>query len=42
MTGVPPNKRDVNMVFQGHALFPHMTVPGNVMFGLPHRAGEFP
>jgi ABC-type Fe3+/spermidine/putrescine transport system ATPase subunit len=34
MTGVPPNMRDVNMVFQGYALFPHMTVPGNVVFGL--------
>src|SRR5512141_2570081 len=28
--GVPPNKREVNMVFQNYALFPHMTVEGNV------------
>jgi spermidine/putrescine transport system ATP-binding protein len=34
MTGVPPNKRDVNMVFQSYAPFPHMTVQDNVAFGL--------
>jgi spermidine/putrescine transport system ATP-binding protein len=32
--GVPPNKREVNMVFQNYALFPHMTVEGNVEYGL--------
>ncbi|MFN8016035.1 MAG: ABC transporter ATP-binding protein [Acidimicrobiia bacterium] len=31
---VPPYKRDVNTVFQQYALFPHMTVLKNVMFGL--------
>lgn len=30
----PPFKRDVNTVFQQYALFPHMTVLKNVMFGL--------
>jgi spermidine/putrescine transport system ATP-binding protein len=30
----PPNKRPVNTVFQSYALFPHMTVEGNVSFGL--------
>ena len=30
----PPNKRPVNTVFQNYALFPHMTVAGNVEFGL--------
>ena len=25
MTGLPPNKRPVNMVFQSYAVFPHMT-----------------
>src|SRR5215472_5195109 len=35
--GVPPNKRDVNMVFQSYALFPHMNVFENVAFGLRRR-----
>ena len=30
----PPEKRDVNMVFQDYALFPHMTSAENVGFGL--------
>jgi spermidine/putrescine transport system ATP-binding protein len=30
----PPNKRNVNTVFQSYALFPHLTVAGNVEFGL--------
>jgi putrescine transport system ATP-binding protein len=34
MAGVPPYKRPVNMMFQSYALFPHMTVEGNVAFGL--------
>ncbi len=34
IVGVPPNKREVNMVFQHYALFPHMTVEGNVEYGL--------
>ena len=34
VTALPPNKRDVNMVFQDYALFPHMTVAGNMAFGL--------
>ncbi len=37
VTGVPPNKRDVNMVFQSYALFPHMSVADNVAFGLERR-----
>ncbi len=31
---VPPYERPVNMVFQNYALFPHLTVAGNVGFGL--------
>jgi spermidine/putrescine transport system ATP-binding protein len=35
--GIPPNKRDVNMVFQSYALFPHMSVFENVAFGLRRK-----
>jgi putrescine transport system ATP-binding protein len=31
---VPPHQRPVNMMFQSYALFPHLTVEGNVAFGL--------
>jgi len=34
VTGVPPNQRNVNMVFQNYALFPHMSIYDNVAFGL--------
>ncbi|WP_131737990.1 ABC transporter ATP-binding protein [Actinomadura roseirufa] len=37
VTGVPPNRRDVNTVFQSYALFPHMSVFENVAFGLRRR-----
>jgi spermidine/putrescine ABC transporter ATP-binding subunit len=37
VTGIPPNKRDVNMVFQSYALFPHMNVFENVAFGLRRK-----
>src|SRR5579875_2829333 len=37
VTALPPNKRDVNMVFQSYALFLHMTVAENVAFGLRRR-----
>ena len=33
----PPHKRDVGMVFQNYALFPHMTVNGNVAYPLKLR-----
>ncbi|MDH3666182.1 MAG: ABC transporter ATP-binding protein [Paracoccaceae bacterium] len=34
---MPPHKRDVGMVFQNYALFPHMTVAANVAFPLKLR-----
>ena len=39
MTGMPPHKRPVNMVFQSYALFPHMTVAENIAFGLDCKGG---
>lgn len=37
VTGVPPGGRDVAMVFQEYALFPHLTVEDNISFGLRAR-----
>ena len=34
MSGIPPNLRPVNMVFQNYAIFPHMDVRGNIAFGM--------
>src|SRR5262245_48131278 len=34
MTHTPPNRRNIGMVFQSYALFPNMTVAGNIGFGL--------
>ncbi|MDQ2049655.1 ABC transporter ATP-binding protein [Natronolimnohabitans sp. A-GB9] len=37
MTAVPPEERDVGVVFQSYGLFPHMTVAENVGYGLRFR-----
>ena len=34
IVAVPPHRRPVNMMFQNYALFPHLTVEGNIGFGL--------
>ncbi len=34
VTGLPPNKRDISMVFQNYALYPNMTVFQNIAFPL--------
>lgn len=39
LSGVPPHRRPVNMMFQSYALFPHLNVFENIAFGL-RRKGE--
>ena len=34
---IDPSKRNIGMVFQNYAIFPHMTVRDNVAFGLKNR-----
>src|SRR3954465_13104345 len=34
---LPPNRREVGIVFQNYALFPHMTIAENIAYGLAAR-----
>ena len=36
-TSLPPEKRRIGMVFQEHALFPHLTAARNISFGISHQ-----
>lgn len=38
-TALPPAKRNFGIVFQSYALFPHMTVEQNILFGLNEQKG---
>jgi putative spermidine/putrescine transport system ATP-binding protein len=40
IAGMAPSQRDLGMVTQGYALFPHMTVTANVAYGLDQRRWE--
>lgn len=39
ITHLPPNRRDIGMVFQKYALFPHLTIAQNIEFPLKMRRG---
>jgi sn-glycerol 3-phosphate transport system ATP-binding protein len=40
VTGLPPAKRNLSMVFQSYALFPHLNIAENIVFGLKVRKLE--
>lgn len=42
ITHLPPEKRDINTVFQSYALFPHMNVEKNISYGLRIRGIKKP
>ena len=42
VTALPPNKRDVNTVFQNYALFPHMSVAENIGYSLKLKGKKKP
>ena len=40
VTGLPPERRGIGLVFQNYALYPHLTVEKNIMFPLQNLKGE--
>jgi molybdate/tungstate transport system ATP-binding protein len=40
VTGLPPEKRGVSIVYQDQALFPHLNVGQNIRFGLRYQSGH--
>ena len=42
MCGKRPYERNIGLVFQDYALFPHMTVAENIAYGMQRRAGAAP
>ena len=42
ITDLPPDKRQVNTIFQSYALFPHMTVRENIALACASRKGRSP
>jgi len=42
VTGLPPERRGVGIVYQDCALFPHLTVAGNIHFGLRYHRDSLP
>ena len=40
MDGLPPNRREVGIVFQNYALFPHITIADNIAYGLAARGAS--
>ena len=42
VTNLPPNKRNVNIVFQDYALFPHLNIARNIAFGLEMKGLDSP
>ncbi|EDM56323.1 ABC transporter, ATP-binding protein, partial [Vibrio parahaemolyticus AQ3810] len=37
---LPPEERNIGMIFQDYALFPHLTVAQNIAFGLKHQSAQ--
>jgi len=40
VTELPPEKRDIGIMYQDHALFPHLTVHQNIAYGLRYHRGS--